>query len=858
MGQVSKSWVSNLFSLGKAQQDQSQSEEKGAWGGRLSALTVSVGMITAFFSFGHGAQASDGASCETLLTQSNVEALPSANMDLIQAVLEEGQLNYDKMAAIMSDSPPLTAYLSSNPQENLAVRAPLTVMNAGQRMLAMIYTAGVEEVEIPYLPEGKVRLYPFFSSGTALTNGKRVVGQYYAGAALVDNIYSQAQGDRSGASPLMFVGPHGTGKTEFLKLLGIASENLTGQIEGDFAIYSYSFVDLYQIPALRGIVVREEVNGEMVEMPWDAPKNSSPVTLFPEQIQDRILEVATPKINDMIRMDPAPVRVPDSQSQVIRNEIILHYTKEKGRQLTLPEVIEVLNKHVRLRRVIMGEAHGTMPMIDPQGNDVDVAGLFMAPNPVMRATSNKGPADVMSWYLNGKVLKGDGNATFLDEFLRNPQEVRDLFLRAFESRMVSIGGAPSEPLDTVFIAATNSANLEDAMSSPASHAQVDRFKMVPMRWTTVPREIAQTLLYMKGGGLKMQSLEEHSEQVGAEWQVADLDQVYPFPRRGQRALGPDYRYRLAWGTSFDQVYISPHVLSLMAEIIAATRMETDPKAGAKVASSGVLALPSFQDPITRLRIYQGESSVKATEWKELKKVTTLLREGDRGISSRDAGRWLTAALSAARAGGHDNTLTPELAYSVFQKLLGHHEGIQVSSHQERVRWKRLAERVATERILPRLKNDVSQALASNETSIEDAYREVLREIREIYQDPEGQRENIDMDRYQKIQEYFVKRTGRPLDEAQISLFYLSQSLESEDGRAHQPHELLMEAVTSYYADLSQRLAQLGTLAHSDQVIKNLVKMGYNDHSAQQLHLFIKYLDAQVKKIEEEQKGQRGS
>lgn len=774
----------------------------------------------------------------------------------------------DAAQHVLSERYSLMDLLAENPEENLAYQAPSIVMGSAQRMLAMIYSEGVKKTQLPWA-QGSTNYFPFFSKGSDVTNGRRVVGQLTNIHAFVENVEAQARGDRSGSSPILFVGPHGTGKTEFLNVLANGAQNLTAAPDSPFRSYSYSWVGLENIPSLSRFVEKVNVGGKEEVLPIEAPLNDSPFALLPEELQDLLVEMVEPKVKEMTNgMAPTPVTVPDPQSEHFRNEILSYYAEKKGGPLTVEEAVEALNKHVVVRRVIYGPKYGTMPTIDAQGNDIDVAGLFMAPNPIVRATSNKGPTDVMAWYLTGKILRGHGNAVLFDEFLRNPEELRDMLLRAFESRVLSIGGAPDVPFDSVMIAATNTANLNDVMEEPKGHAQIDRFELVPMRWPVAPYEVSKVLLYMKNKGLRQQQLgyveaepaeNEESESIFEEKEQhpvakGDIDVLYPLPETNQRLLGPDGRYRLWFGDGNDAVFVSPHTVRFMSYIISATRMETSQKRAQGLGlNSKIIGSMEFRDPITRIRVLEGEKHITASERRELAEVTTLLKEGDHGISARDAGRWLTKTISTAKSREYGYTVTPALALKVFKQMIDD-GAIQYSGYKERTRWLSLADQVVQKLLVPKLKSDVSAALAREERSVKSAYFDVLAELNALYEDPDARtfissRNNqemaIDLQRMQAIEAHYQAKNGRPLDKAQIAMFHSRRVSPNRAAEDEEFHPELLEAIESYYADLTTRLASIDDLvefAQSQQgneetrslyhsLLKNMKELGYNEQSA---------------------------
>jgi predicted Ser/Thr protein kinase len=767
----------------------------------------------------------------------------------IKALIDLSHLDKqpDAVSSILGERHSLNSFLFQDAKDNLAVSSPLNVMNAAQRMLALVYSQGVKKTRMQLTGE-EVDIYPFFSGGSSLLKGTRIVGNEKVIDEFVGNLKAQATGDRSGASIILLVGSAGTGKSEALKLLGRGAEILTSSADPKFASHTFQWVNLGEIAALQKFIPVIEINGKRTYADIDAPLGDSPFVLFPTEIQKIILEKGRAHAAQLIDgMEPRPWTTPDPISAFIRNEIIQHYSAQRGHALSSREIVEVLNHHVVVKRQILGQGHGKMPMIDAQGNDIDVQGLFMTPNPVVKFASGAGPTHVMSWYLNGKILTGHGNAVLFDEFFRNPAELRDMLLGAFESRVLSVGGAPSVPFDAVMIAATNTANLDKVRSSPEGEASADRFKIQAMRWSLWPNKIGELLLSMKSSDLSQQSLNDGEQ---APVTGANLDVLFPRVQGMERVQGPDYRFRVWSGEGPTKVQIAPHALQLMAEIISASRMQLDPNKAEKVFSGKILSSNLLRNPIDRLRLYEGlRPDVTTDELRELVEVGQLLKEGETGISARDAGRWLTSALKAARSARSGYTLTPGVVLKVFRDSLTD-GSISTPSHKERLRWRDLATEVTAQLLIPRLDADISKALANGDRVVQDSYFDILDEMSALDQNEgaasyvsssNGQERSIDRARLEAIKEIYVKKNGRSLSLSQIAFFH-SRQREVAGGAGRVPDESLLDAIASYFAGLHSKIAGFSSLVEyqrtgsgSDEVravhqslVSALKQMGYNE------------------------------
>jgi predicted Ser/Thr protein kinase len=752
----------------------------------------------------------------------------------------------DATSVVLGEKRSLLDFLSADDSKNIAVSSPFTVMNAAQRMIAMVYSQGKKTVRLQLTGE-PIEMYPFFSSGLPLTNGFRVIGNEKPIAEFVNNLKAQAKGDRSGSSIVLLVGSHGTGKSETLKLLAIAAEKLTSQEDRELAIYTYKWTNLGAIPELHRFLTTNEIDGVKTYADIEAPLGDSPFVLFPPEVQSLIVAKAKKSVEAITDgLAPAPFATADPISQFIRNEIIQHYARIMKRPLTTREIVEKLAEHVEVKRQILGQSYGRMPLIDAQGNDIDVAGLFMSPNPVVRFASGAGPTHVMAWYLNGKVLTSHGNAALFDEWFRNPAEFRDMMLGAFESRRLTVGGAPTVPFDSVMIAATNTANLNDVRSDAKGAAAADRFKITPMRWAVFPGEIAQLQLAMKGSDLQQQDLSVEDAPITK----GNIDDLLPRTEGNAKVKTPDHRYRLFFGEGAKKVQVAPHTIMMMAEIIAATRMETDPQKAEKEFSGKILGSNLLRNPIDRLRLFEGlKPEVQADEIRELTEVGVLLKEGESGISARDAGRWLTQAIESAATERTGYTLTPGVVLRTMRTMLNN-GSISSASTKERLKWLEIAKEVVAQMLIPRLDMDISRALANGDRVVNEAYFDILDEMYAVHKNEaattytsstNGQERGIDRDRLQQIREIYKKKNGRALSVDQIAIFHSQQR--SAGGKSEMtPDESLLDAVAAYYAKINTQVAGFQALVEYERtgigqddvkaahtsLVSALRAMGYNE------------------------------
>ena len=784
---------------------------------------------------------------------------PEEGLSLLSKLAAE---SVDVDAEIKRERHPLSALLSDTDQ-NLAVRAPLTVMDGPQRMLAIVLSEGSQTVTIPTTNQ-KVTLYPFFSAGSQVTKGQAVIGNEDVIETVVNNLRRQARGDRSATSVLMLLGSGGTGKSKLLETAAEGIDTKTRQLDQKYGVYTYVLEHLELIPSLRPFLTSTLVDGKQVFEPIEAPLEDSPIVMYPPEVQKLIIDLAAPVASPMIEgIRPRPFTTPDPISRFVRTEIINHYAGLKGSALTTNEIIEALSKHVTITRTYVSRDLNKMPLIDASGSDVDIGGLFVAPNPVVRFASGKGPAHVMAWFYNGKVPKGHLNGTQFDELLRYEKDIRDIALGMLQSRRITIGGAPSFPISSWMLAASNTAVYDKLRQDPENEALLDRFQFLNMRWFVDPHQTAQAILLEKIDSLRQVKLNTEEPALPEQGQLRDL-----FPRRQtlKDYQTPNYRYRLIDGDGDRAVEIAPHTITTMAEIASATRMNTDSDKAAKLFPGKVAGSPMYRDPVLRLEVFEGQSvNINASQLGELHKLSLLTREGESGISQRDTNSWFAEALDEARREGRGHTLTPELAIQVLRRMLISGM-IKYPSQSVRMQWEGIILEVANRLLLPRLAGDIAKAQANGDSMAYAAYHEMIAEFDAIEDDPNatkyislqsGQERPIRRDRIKAVMELYKKRTGTELNISKIALFHGQQA--RLGGAGPEPDASLFQAIAEYFAKLNSQNASISSIATlirtgegNDEVratfnslIKGMMKLGYTERSANEAILQVDSAQAQA-------------
>lgn len=695
---------------------------------------------------------------------------------------------------------------------------PTCIMSAAQIIYAMIMDQGRTYKDIPGY--GSVPVYSIFSKESEVNGRRRIVGQYEGIKAVVEGIEAQARGLKTGVRVPLLVGIHGSGKTEFRTVVANALKNLTRNVS-KFHIHEISWIvsELKNIPEITNYI--KVIQGTE----FRSPLHSSPVSILPRAYQDVLKQPGKMIISEMLGNYPVFDMDPDPLSKYIRDAIMKYFltsddeyvkstlveldiNRKPDGSFTALDEVKILDKYMRIRRVVLGEP-GTVPLIDAQGDEIDYQGLIMSENPIFRMLT--GASDVWSWSYNGAVLSGSRNFIFLDEFFRNDPSLRDMFLGIMESRVVTRGGSPAVPVDSVIIAATNSANLDKAMADSKSHAQVNRMRQIPFEWSTNPGEIAMILLYMNGKGIQMKKLDidafaDDLDQDFEEFQPMVIDELFPEMVSGKPMQTPDARYKLVFGSDEDDgVFIAPHTLMFMADFIATTRMNTSVKDAQELkGGEQIIGDPIFRDPLTRLKVLKNEAPILGSQQQELYKLSKKLREGSFGMSSRVAGTWLSESLNEARQAGNDRTLTPIILRRVYERLLN--EGtLEVSDIPTEIKWKALMDTVAEGVLIPKLHNDIYSSFHSDGKAAE-IYDEIILEIVTLFQDedaneyetPNGQQMNIDRNRLEKVSKIFHQKTGRPLAVQQMATFYLQQIARNSGAKARRNKNLL-DSISEYLA-----------------------------------------------------------
>ncbi len=734
--------------------------------------------------------------------------------------------------------------------ENLALKSPTIVLNAPQILWLIIKEAGVQEIVNRRTGVGTLKQYDLFSRGGPLTDNRIIIGHDEALHHFVRTVKAQARGHKSSKTTPLLVGTRGTAKTETLEILKTARKNASLRTPRYYD-YTFEFEGLEQIPALGDFLRKEPLRTEI---------NDSPFVVLPRKLQDALIQKVKPTINQAIQMDPLPKREADPKVQFIVSRILEHYAKEKGHNLSVEETIDVLDKHILIRRVIMGTA-GNFPIIPAQLKDVDEAGLFMSKNAAVAL--EYGASHPMAWNM-GLVTQGNRGAVLWDEFLKNDGTFKRKQLTFFQSKRLQAAGAFELNLDTLNAAATNTEDVVAELEANPKSPMTDRFMTIRMSLLIEPQLIAKSIAYEQRG-LRARDL----SSVDSEFKPVDLPllhQLYP-DRAGpkQPVVTSDRRFALEMDLKEKQpVHISPHTLMFVGMTVALSRMEFDPAkmSAYKDAFPNVKwEGPILVDRVSRLKAMMGQIRVDQSNLIELWSLSKVANEGEFGMSHRDMERWWEIAMEEAQAEGANFTITPMLLRAALAK--GVKDKMILDGDLKRgAIVMRNADIVFNEFTKPEMINDMNLAIMGGPRSeiLSQIYESVVFEMLNLSQDQNsktyttasGEPKVIDHARLKEIGELYKRETGRELSFNEVATMTLGyQRVSGESNIQPEYNQSLLRAIQQYHSRAVQKAenvnmtrllsiskgsvpdAKPAERARASEFLKVLVdELGYNAESAQ--------------------------
>ncbi len=742
---------------------------------------------------------------------------------------------------------------------DLAVKHPSIMMTAAQRIYSIILKAGSKKLSLR--GKGEVTVYNLFSEPNKYNNGKFIVGHERELESFVEAIKGAIRGS---VKVPFFEGPAGTGKTLLQEILRHALYYTSLHEESSY-YYTVEWINLEDIPGL-----------EMLpDGKYRAPLHDSPYAILPSSAQERLLQHVRNNFKDTRVGKIEPFAEPDGHNRQIRKKIVEMYAAQKKQQtgngvLTDKEIIEALDKHVVIRRQILGR-DGSAPILDAQGREYDPGALFVSKDPLLSNTVEGRTSNPLAWTY-GLLPKANGSAMFLDEFPRNVSQLRDMFLRLFESHEIQYGGSPAIPLDAFIIAAGNHESMEKLFKEGGAKAHVDRVNAIPFNWSIYPHEIALTQLLMYK--------EVYARELGSEEGPQKVDLLYLFPRAlaGEDILTADGRYEIWLGEGDSMVHLSPHALMFASMITAATRLHIDGAEALSKENHFTYRGNVYNSPIERLKYLLGrDNHLSAGEIEDLEQASILNKEGHFGLSMRDANEWLSQAASRAAATTGD--LTPRLIVETFRDLLDAGKLKSMGGDDKtRKRWKLYADMIAMKLILDNLQADVMRSLGDDKTLVNNTYDEVILELiaagkgQATYVHPRiGTAKKIDVKRLKDVAQIYSELHGEALDIEQMStMFMAAEASRSEKGQVVRDQNLY-DAITKYFAEKASDNIDLATIIQIHQsgeasntqamgryrnLVENMKRLGYSEEGMVEALIYVEELESRVAEARMRAQGQK--
>jgi hypothetical protein len=739
---------------------------------------------------------------------------------------------------------------------NLIEAHPGIVMNAFQRAYAHVMNFPVRKVKGDGYGLKENTVYSLFSGdengGLPEANGRLMVGNLDVIHSVVEYLRQASAGGSERARYNLFVGPPGTGKSEILAIMLAVAKSLELN-QKEYFRYTYQWINLDKIPTVEQYMSRiNNREGNSVVKPYRSPINESPFALLPKSAQDLILARFGKNAERLIGSTPDPKREVNPHDDYIRSEILKHYQDERishaadqemakrkssiekeaaklasqrnmspelalddvqvrvrrevenallqdpAYQLTDSQAIEYLAKHTEVIRVWVGQ-DGAMPLVNGQEKEVDYNGLLVGENPIFFDIQGNPFA-----HKPGKVAKANGGYFFFDEFFRFAKPFRDELLSFIQEGTMSRQGSAEYPLDLVLFMASNIASVDKERKAENPNPLIDRAKIRDLSYSVFPRDIAKTLVAMRGKSLAQSHLDP--EKGPKKPMKVQVNQIWPVGEK----TGLSKRFIL-WvknsgvGGGARDLRIEPHTLEYMSEVAAATRMVFDPS---KAAAAGagqieVINRPEFTNPIMRLKVITGDLPTEAPIRAQIETVSKMVKEGSTGLTQRHlTDVWFSAVVEkAASMPLREAAITPALAKSVFEDLLNKGEIDFGGDTAVMELWKNLSKLVFAERVVPWIKKDFINILSDDQEYIHALYDEIFAQLSEVqdafkqdapltYRDKRNERVPVDKTRLREIAEIYYKETGRQIN-VQEMFKWAQNSIGSSNSLNRRSEDLLL-------------------------------------------------------------------
>ncbi|MAF90543.1 MAG: hypothetical protein CL674_04655 [Bdellovibrionaceae bacterium] len=732
-----------------------------------------------------------------------------------------------------------------SPEKNMMAESPFLGMNAAQRILAIVNNAGFIEKDL--YGSGKTFVSNFFHTPSKW-NGYKMVGGQEAGTSMFVSQLKRAVADD--ANVISFVGPHGSGKSAILSVITGGLKAATEFGGKKFAYYTFSWKNLDKIEALRSGL--KKLDGKYVGT-LENGLNENPLVLLPKNYQKAMLDGEVKEVvRDMVGTDPNPFLETSPLTEKIREEILAQELIEKGKELSAENIIAALNEYVDVKRVVLKDT----AMLDAQGKDWNPDQLFIKQNIVKSMSLS---TDNPMLYEYGIVARASGTALFLDEVLRNEKDLQNKWLTLFQDRYIQNGSSMKVPLDMLILTATNTANIREIKQDETGDAALDRYQNIPFNYDTKPNVIAQTLAYMKGGELFAEKIGEEStgELVrvfpnSSEKSESLLNKLWVSPEIGQKAVVPHGRYRLWIGNGKDRISIAPHVWELISDVVAASRMYTKVNEAKNAGLAGdVLKETVYTEPIQRIRYFNGDVTFGRGIHDELFSVTQKMGEGEAGIPTRQATRWINTALYIASKPGFNNTLdVTALRMALDQMANDNRDNIPANLYHQIVGYFDGLLKVV---YIPKFRKDFESAVIADPAHEKRTYQTFLKMAKAMeagestYKDASNEVMPVNENFVRKVKKAFLTYEGEEFTLDFIASYALEGMITGE--RSAEEHPGLMAAVRHYlsskitedlnllagFKDLSKgELVANQDIATSWQRFQQVMmeKYGYNEKALQ--------------------------
>lgn len=753
---------------------------------------------------------------------------------------------------------PFDALISSNPETNLAVKFPTIVMDVNQIALHVIKKHPMRRIKDPTYPIVTHNYFPTFSAGVPETGGAAIIGQFEAVQRFVDYVELRASGQALD-NALMFAGPAGTGKTEFMTITDRAIANLSST-EPEYYQWTFKFVNLEGVKELKPII--DDETGELlVKYPPD-----SPLTLLElaPTLKRKVVGMASGKVKSLIGYGPRPWSHLHPQVQTILMYLAANKmrTEKHGQALTEQDYVDLLRKHVRIVRNY-NDPRRPGVTVDYQGEHPEPSSLFGSENPM--TIWSYGKANPLSWSLDGLVMRMQGRPGTFDELFRNKGDVLNFLLKVIQSGVAEVNGAPATYLNILPIAASNDESIVNAKENGPIKALLNRFMIEPMRAHVHPVLTAETAFFMSadrrvGDIYSMRKLNDPD----ATLEPAQQKTVFTEPNEKGEVKGPDGRVALYYTPSDSvKILIAPHTLELLGLTVASTRLELDPKKIEKLPhklEDLAANMDALMNPSTRMKVIRRDVQVQGAILKDLRDVMFGLREGEKGISARDAKRWLLNTLTRARNEGH-TAVTPVTLDRVFGEMIVKGEFEDIGSDIA-ARWARIHAKIKVDFVAPALRADVQAIVGGDAGLVDKLYFEITQEILakasrtdvDRWSDGTGESHPIDEERLKEIAKIYEALNNEPFNFAALKSY-----ITAPGGNVYGPlkqtveqfllqKELSTAAMTELLDYFAGKAVSEETRVRGAQAEVALEKFGYDRYSFGQALRFIRDLQYELKKL----------